>query len=207
MKKVLVAVFAAALMCSSCHFNFLNADGISVVSYTDEGGDYTETRTPGRFDEIHSYGPFNVYFIQSQESKVVVEGYKEFVDKVTTEVKDDELTISLEKGKYNHLVLKVTVYAPDVEEITMAGSGDISIGTLTAKEVEISFSGSGNGRIEKADVAGKLELSISGSGNIVVNGKAGSVEARISGSGNIGGKLEYGSISKHKSGSGNINFN
>jgi len=231
MKKVLVGILAAIMMCSSCHFNFSNAGGVSFASYSEEGGDYTETRTPGFFDEIHSYGPFNVYYIQSADSKVVIEGGKEFVDKLKTEVKDGDLTLSLEKGSYNRLVLKVTVYAPDVEEIILAGSGDlfdmeghtsnddikytnagsgnINVGDIKCKDFEARVAGSGDVKVGSI-VAKDAEFKTSGSAKVVVeNITAENVEMSFSGSGNgridnaeIAGELEL-SIS----GSGNIVVN
>lgn len=268
MKGFLITLIVAVSMAFSG--GIFGTRGVTLFGgCTENGIDYSEDRNVGAFSSLSSSGPFNVYYVQSSESKVVVEGKREFVEKVITNVSGKHLSVKLEDGTYRSLVLRVTVYSPELDNINLSGSGsfiekgahrtendirftlsgsgnlvagELSCGSFSARisgsgrievdsikghdmdfttsgsgrlragtlisdgNVGITFSGSGHGEIDNADIADCLKMRISGSGSIRVNGRAGSVDASTSGSGSMYGNLKYDTIETHISGSGKVRF-
>ena len=90
-------------------------------------------------------------------------------------------------------------------ELSVSGSGDIDIETVTASG-NASFRTTGSGDICLRDAAfeGDMDLKSSGSGDIVVNGSCRDVNASTSGSGNISGNLSHAGIHVHSTGSGDV---
>lgn len=162
---------ACTALLSGCVCSFNSGSGITVQSYSEEGIDFTEERTVAYFDSFSSYGPFNVYFVQSESQKILVEGKEESVKKVITEVKDHELSIKLEKGRYEHLVLRVTIFSPNIEDIETYGSGKMVCGSIeqTGADIELSSFGSG-GILVDSLICKELSMSTSGSGGVRVSG-------------------------------------
>jgi hypothetical protein len=66
-------------------------------------------------------------------------------------------------------------------EISVAGSGDVMVGSV--RQAELNVAGSGDLRL--GPVGGSLEANIAGSGDIRVASVGGSVEANIAGSGDV----------------------
>lgn len=222
--KRIAALLASTLLLASC---VINLGGVTVNGYTEEGCDFSQERPMPMFDEINVAGPFNVYYFQSDESKVLVEGKEEFVQKLSTEVKDGELTVRLEPGRYHNLVLKVSVYSPVADEVrlagsgdfvdvaghtssddldySLAGSGDIIVENVQCKDLDVKLAGSGDIRLKGCVVRKDADISLAGSGNIHLDAEIGDeLEARISGSGdmNLNGSCNRADLKI--SGSGNI---
>lgn len=207
----------------------INYGGVTVVGYTEEGCDASQERLLPAFTSFSTSGPFNVYYVQAEQSKVLVEGKEEFLDKVITEVDKENLTIKLEKGQYHNLVLRVTVYSPVADEIRSAGSGNLTdkAGHSSSNDIEYKLAGSGDLFIadvnsnKDIDIASSgsgdvyadrimcedIDVSMAGSGNINVNGlNAKDLEVKIAGSGDA--KVSAATIKKDAdfsiSGSGSI---
>jgi len=218
MKKFLI--LSAAMILCGC---------ITSVAWTGKkDATISEVRQVAYFDSFSSSGSFDVFYVQSKERKVVVEGKEEFVKKLKTDVFDKTLRIKMEKGQYYNLVLKVTVYAPEIEdieihgsgdirsesiivpgkdlELSVSGSGDIIIREIKCKELDIDVMGSGDAWVTSANVEEDIDLSVKGSGDISINGQCRKVEAYVAGSGDITGKLKYAEIKKNVYGSGSIKF-
>ena len=229
MKKIFLLA-AGAMMLASCAFNF--SEGVKCIGYTEEGADFSEERMVGVFDEFKAEGPFNVYFCQSDTYKVVIDGKEEFVAKTIAEVKDEELTIKLEPGTYKNLILKVTVYAPEIEKAATYSSGNLIDKEGHTSQEGIEYRSSGSGDIILANVSAEdLDIITSGSGDIYVDGaRCEDLEVKTSGSGDAtlqnveaGGSFEFtsagsgdlktdniqvkGDINAKSSGSGNIRLN
>lgn len=183
--KRIIALLAGTMMLASCMINF---GGTNVMGYTEEGCDFSQERPMAAFDEINVAGAFNVYYIQSDESKVLVEGKEEFVEKVITELNDEALTIKLEPGTYHNLVLKVTVYSPEVDEINVAGSGDFFdvAGHTSRSSIEYRLAGSGDLTLAALSTKDDLEIDLAGSGDVRADGiVCKDLEIRLAGSGDI----------------------
>ena len=166
MKKLLFFL-AAAAMAVSCIINFGGNGVVWVGDCTEEGIDHTEVREVGHFRALASSLPANVYYVQADKQEVRVESTEELAPKVLTSVEDGILTLKLEPGRYPKLILRVTVSSPDIEKLSVSGSGNLfHEGVLHA--------------------SGSLALKVSGSGDIVT-GEIDSrdFDAQCSGSGSI----------------------
>lgn len=178
--KRLIAFAAAASLSIIC--------AVSMSATPQEEGVASEERELPLFSSIKVSGPFDVYYVQSDLPKVVIEGNEEYFGKVITEVKKDVLTVGMEKGKYRDLVLKVTIYSAVADHITSSISGnffDIA-GHTSADDIEYKMSGSGDVQIENVSSSDDIEIVSTGSGNVRAEKiQCEELDASLSGSGNI----------------------
>lgn len=206
MKGIIAFLIATLMLIPSEGDGWFNK-GIKVMGgCSEEGIDYSEDRNPGNFSSVSSSGPFNVYYVQSSISKVKVEGKKEFVEKLICKVNGGNLVLKLEDGTYSNLVLKVTVYSPELNSVHLSGSGSfMDEGTHTTNNnVSFHLSGSGNLKAAKLECAA-FSANISGSGRILVGEiDGGNMSFNTAGSGRIEiGKLKSnGNVSLSHAGSG-----
>ncbi len=175
-----------------------------------EGTESRETvcveRTVGAFTGLKSNGAIPITFIQSNTRKVVVECAQEFLDKLVTEVKAGILDIYMKRGEYRYHDVRVTVYSPVLDEVSMSGSGSFTDknGHKSSGNIRIAMSGSG------ATTLGDIECKNfiyhdAGSGNMTTERlDCEDAELRSSGSGSITVKNLFSkkSASLHLSGSG-----
>lgn len=210
----LFMLLLVAFIAASCiHVTSLNIGRGTTVSgkYTDSRGDYSETRTPGSFDSFKTSGPFNVYFVQSKDQRVLVEGEEEFVTKVITEVNNNELNIRLENGLYNNLVLRVTVFSPSIRSMKSSGSGDLKANSTITLDGNLAVRTSGSGDVFLASVICKeLALSSSGSGDLMVeslNAEEASVSISGSGDATFDSITVSNDVNLRTTGSGDIRIN
>lgn len=112
----------------------------------------------------------------------------------------DALTVS---GSGDILVEKLKTRILD---LTVSGSGDINIDKLSVERVSTAISGSGGINIDSGGVADEFSASISGSGNVKAGGfEAKDVTVKISGSGNCS-VTSNGSVKARIAGSGNVYY-
>lgn len=212
MKKTLILLCGiTTAMAFGCNCSISAGNGISVNGYTEDGIDFSEERSVGRFESFTSFIPANVYFVQAPEQKVLVEGKEEFVKKLIAEVQDKTLCLKLQKGNYNNLVLRVTVYSPFIEDIDTYGSGNIICGAVTMNGTDIKLSTSGSGDVVADSLFCKeVSLKTKGSGDIsVAAARCEDLDASTFGSGDIRiGRADVGDeIELHTAGSGDISVN
>ena len=181
--KQLLTILAAGLMAVSCIIN-ING-GTWVGACTEDGIDYTEVRDVAPFSALSSSLPCNVYYVQADRQEVRVESTQEFAPKVLTEVEDGILKLKLEEGRYPRLILRVVVSSPDIESLSVRGSGNlIHEGALHAsKDLSLRVSGSGDIQAGDIDCRG-FDAHVSGSGDLRIASLAcGEFDAHVSGSG------------------------
>ncbi|HNT49424.1 MAG TPA: head GIN domain-containing protein [Cyclobacteriaceae bacterium] len=170
-----------------------------------------ETRTVDNFTKIAFRIPGKMYLRQGNEQKVVLEGDKEILDKIETEVSGGRLSISRENNNWRmwdwdddkRIIAYVTVKT--LEGLSVSGSGNVlGEGVLKAGDLYLAVSGSGSMEIE-VNASGNMEADVSGSGDIRVKGTCRSLESKVSGSGKV---VLAGTITDranvHVSGSGKI---
>ena len=206
MKKLLIFL-AAAAMAVSCIININGSGSTWVGEYTEEGIDHTEVREVGHFRAVASSLPANVYYVQADQQEVRVETTEELASKVQTTVEDGILSLKLEPGRYPKLILRVVVSSPDIEKLSVSGSGDlIHEGVLHASgSLALKVSGSGDirtGEIDSQDFTAQC----SGSGSIRVGALAcDDFGGKISGSGTITmGRISCDDFEMGVSGSGDF---
>ena len=206
MKKLLIFL-AAAAMAVSCIININGSGSTWVGEYTEEGIDHTEVREVGHFRAVASSLPANVYYVQADKQEVRVETTEELASKVQTTVEDGILSLKLEPGRYPKLILRVVVSSPDIEKLSVSGSGNlIQEGPLHASgSLALKVSGSGDirtGEIDSQDFTAQC----SGSGSIRVGALAcDDFGGKISGSGTITmGRISCDDFEMGVSGSGDF---
>ena len=186
MKKLLIFL-AAAAMTVSCIINIGGGSAVWVGECTEEGIDHTEVREVGHFRAVASSLPANVYYVQADKQEVRVETTEELAPKVLTTVEDGKLSLKLESGRYPKLILRVVVSSPDIEKLSVSGSGNLfHEGVLHASgSLALKVSGSGDmvmGEIDSRD----FTVQCSGSGSIRVGKLAcDDFDGKVSGSGNV----------------------
>lgn len=184
MKKLSI-LLAAGLLAVSC---IINIGGMTWVgTCTEEGIDYVDTREVATFNAISSSLPCNVYYSQADKQEVRVESTQEFADKVITTVEDGTLKLKLENGRYPKLILRVVISSPDIEGLSVSGSGNLYLEEALHASKDLNLRVSGSGDIAAADIDSKdFSARVSGSGSLRLASVAcDGFEATTSGSGHI----------------------
>lgn len=118
------------------------------------------------FHEVRSIGSVDVV-IKSGSHSIVIKGYQNVIDSVELAVKDNVLLIDKKDGCYINTELQVVVTVPLINIISVMGSGDINIKSLSGEQVlEIQNSGSGDIELYTLNNIEELHLTSAGSGDI-----------------------------------------
>jgi hypothetical protein len=173
MKHVLAAVFVLAF-----------------VSTTTVFAQSRETRNVNTFTKISFRVPGKLYLRQGATQKVEIEGDKDVIREIETEVDGSKLIIGKE-GKWfdwnwnDNDRINVYITVKDLEAVSVAGSGDLIGETkIVSSNLDLNVSGSGSLKLD-VDVSGDLEADVSGSGDIDVKGKCRDFNSSVSGSGKV----------------------
>lgn len=190
-------------------FLCLSIQGYSQFRIDGDGSDYRESRTVPAFNKLGLSVHAEVILVKGNTPGVRIEGEKNIVDRLITEVGDSQLKIyfPLLKDIRPTKPLRIWVTTTDIQGIWNSGSGTIRSEDVFAPE-HISFHLSGSGKIDMGVKADEVHVSISGSGGLHVRGTAKQLECGISGSGRIhADDLSVAERSRiHISGSGSVNF-
>jgi hypothetical protein len=180
---------------------------IALISFT-ANSQTVEIRKTSPFSRIQTGGSWDVILQKGDQEEVRLETQQFDLSKVKTEVNNNTLEISLEKGNYRNVDITVYVTYRDLEYIKSSGSGNLkSNNDLMAEDLEIVMTGSGNTTLKEIN-ADKLTVSMSGSGNMKVEGgSVGTLSLKQTGSGNFNAmELAAANTEVSKSGSGNAYF-
>ncbi len=167
-----------------------------------------EERALSSFNKINVSGGIDIVLTEGDKEMVLIEAKGIDLDKIITEVNQDELKIKLKDGKDwgwgwgKDTEVKVYVTYKTLQAFRNSGSSDVVCNSVIKSEnFELKMSGSGD---FKGEIATKdLTLSISGSADVYLKGKAEKQEVAISGSGNLEAKdLEGKTVKVSISGSG-----
>lgn len=170
---------------------------------------YTEKRQVSGFSEVSFAVSGEAIITLGKDYSVELEGDRDYISDIITEVVGDELRIKREKwydSGNKKVIVRITM--PAIDGISVSGSGSVRINDpLRGDELDVAISGSGKAFIR--DVAlGKVECAISGSGSLNVdgNGTIKTLEISISGSGDYQGEATgIGVLEARISGSGSCN--
>lgn len=173
------------------------------------------------FKKIKLEGAFDIETKNGPQSDIIVTGDDNLIELVECSVSGDTLTVKTSTGYSTSHPLKVAVTLPDLQALSISGSGKAKVNGLSAQDAAFSIDGSGDilvtgtaksasGSIEGSgdiDLSGlaaqKASASIDGSGTIRVNATD-SVSASISGSGEILYRGAPKDLAKSIDGSGTI---
>jgi len=211
------AIITLLLLMTACKRPILRGDGST----------YTETRPLASFDKLQIWGHFEVVVVKGDSCSIRLEGEKNIIGLVKTEVSSNDLHVRFPLLKDIRPTQRVRCWitVPNIMQITNSGSGSIQTADTIRAEA-FSIHNSGSGRIAIGVVADRLRVGISGSGRVIIGGHIGELHCRISGSGAVDGTAlavrehaavrisgsgtvtiaTNGVISGGISGSGNINY-
>lgn len=222
MKTSLLALLATGL------FLILTASSCLQGKHATGSKNYlTKKVEVGHFNEIKLLGSANVTYHQGSQNYIEIYGSDNIIPLLETYVDGNALIIKYKKnvtiwkGK-----LEVKVFSPELNKLTINGSGDIHFANGIQSQEDISFSINGSGDIKgekfkcrrmsvSINGSGDVKLqqieskeciaSIAGSGDIGLSGKTTNAEYKIAGSGNIeAGNLKSKNVSASTAGSGSI---
>ena len=165
----------------------------------------TENRNLSGFTKVSFGVSGNLNIRIGNEFKVVLEGDKDLLAAIETNVSNDRLTIrikerenrrrgrrdwnwyqSSESYRFRNEKVTINITMPAISELSVSGSGTAEVFD-SFKTGSLSLSVSGSGKLILNDVLSEdLSCSVSGSGGIIINSVSGKeLDCRISGSGSI----------------------
>ncbi len=187
-----------------------------------------ETRNLSGFTKVSFGVPGYLYISLGSDYKVVLEGDRDFISEIDTDISNGKLVIKRDSwSSFNNKKVVVNITMPSIEALSVSGSGQAEL-VDALKTGSLKLGVSGSGRIYLNDISAEnLDCGISGSGDIVLkgNGSVSNGDINISGSGKYAGesvKLDMadisisgsgsclchvtGSLEAHVSGSGNVAY-
>ena len=190
----LTVIMLTGLGISACGNNFY------------KGNTVKESRDVSGFTKINLSISGDLHLKQGNKYEVVLEGDKESLDKIETEVSGKSLNIKTKERMQWGNLGKVDIYitTPDVEAVSVSGSGDVMAETsIKSGNINLTISGSGTINIDNLS-ADNLDATITGSGNMKLAGSLNnSSDVTITGSGDFkGDQLKGKSTVVHITGSG-----
>jgi hypothetical protein len=160
--------------------------GWSPKSVEGSGKVIKQERNVSSFDEISSGLPAKVELRQGDKEGVTIETDDNLHQHIETVVEGGRLKLRMkEKNTYPKTnTLTIVVHFKQLKEISLGGSGKMTVLPMTSKNLKVDLGGSGLVDLQqlKAEV---LTISIGGSGHIVAQGQLSFMNASIGGSGNV----------------------
>ena len=178
MAMVSAMTAGTAMTFASCS----EASGLKTLISTDndsyvvtEGKIVKQYRKVGKFISVRIEGSPTVKFVQGDKHEVIVQGTKEYVDKIKIVVEGNKLVVGLKnnisfnifKNRSDRKNLVVYVTSPDLVGVELAGSGDfICKGPIDTDRLNIQVNGSGDVDFEGHVICDKLNVQMAGSGDV-----------------------------------------
>lgn len=161
-----------------------------LLSTANSYGQSKETRNVSGFTGVTFGIAGNLYIKLGSEFQVTLEGDGKYISEIETVVRNGKLVIRRDNYNFFHNE-KANVYVtmPEIKSLGLSGSGKATVeGTVKTDLLELSVSGSGKISIPEVKLD-EMRGSISGSGDILLDGgEVGKADLSISGSGNYSGE-------------------
>lgn len=148
-----------------------------------------ETRKVAAFTGINMHIPGKVYLTQGSPEKVELEGEKDILAKIETNVSGGTLKIEQASQWHNmhwgdhEIIAYITV--ENIHDINLSGSGELIGQTkITSNDLDLKVSGSGSIQVD-VNVTHSLAVNLSGSGKLDLKGNCKTFGSHVSGSGKI----------------------
>ncbi len=165
-----------------------------------------EVRKPIGFNSIHNLSSADVIITQGDKPSVIVKSVRELIPHIITRIKNNTLFIEINTSYRNIDVVEVQITIPDLEKITIEGSGDAIIQNIFfTKSLNIGITGSGDFSGEMD--AEKVQIDVRGSGDIDIAGINDELKINVTGSGDINAhKLKLNKCALEVKGSGDVDL-
>ena len=154
---------------------------------TGTGNKQQEERLVPEFSAIDLQCSANVIIkdrLISEKNKVVVDAQSNLLPLISARVSGETLEIDMKGCVRTDQAITVYVYANEISEISLNGSGNIeSSNRLGGDNMEINLDGSGN--VNLALRSNTVSVNHQGSGNINLDGNVNRIDIHHNGSGNI----------------------
>lgn len=185
------------------------------------GTSKAEPRAVATFNKIELRGAFDVKVICQRDQSIDIQADDNLLPFIYSEVDGSTLKIGTRQKFSTRTPIQITITVPNLEALSLAGSGDVEVIEVNNQQLAINLAGSGDVRLSGTTKAVNLSLagsgdidaqelfsdsakvSVAGSGNVVVNAEK-DLETRIAGSGDV---TYYGNptnVVKKVAGSGSI---
>jgi len=170
----------------------------------------TETRAVSGYTGISLALPAKVTIVQGGREGVTIEADDNFLPLIETVVERGTLKIRATERNTNfkgkNFKINITVDAINVDQLSVAGSGDIVADRLKSPKLKASVAGSGDIDLKGLDVDA-LKVSIAGSGDFNASGIANDFEGSIAGSGTLRAeRLKTKNVAVKIAGSGDVSI-
>jgi hypothetical protein len=145
------------------------------------------------FDQIQVEGPFEVVLATGLPSHVRASGSAEALERVSVEVEGQTLHIRANKSAWGGYPgaatgpVRIEAATRDLTRATVLGPGSLAVDKARGLRVDLTVGGSGRLTVGAVD-ADQLVVGLAGSGRIGLSGHAKQVRATIRGSGDLDGK-------------------
>jgi len=149
-----------------------------------------EERHVDAFSELSVRGSMDVYLTQGPSKPAVIEAEDNLIPLIEFEREGDKLIIREKRHTNIHATKPMKVYltTPELENIGLAGSGNIKLENKFSNNTHMKLSVSGSGNFDGAINSPEVDANIAGSGNISVEGESRNLDVDIAGSGNFRGQ-------------------
>lgn len=182
-KKSLVVVFVLfALLFGACGFN------VNIGVERGSGNVVTETRDVAGFDHLSLAGIGDVILTQGDEESLEIEAEDNIIPNIKTEVRDGTLYITYErKSMLPTKPVKFNLTMKDVRSLESRGVSSLRSDKITTDQLDVTISGTGSVTILSL-TAEKVNTNISGAGNFEAEGQVSDQRVILSGAGNYNGE-------------------
>jgi hypothetical protein len=204
-------VLAAAMPLAACGYSVFDAADDIQGSGMDGGAPITTAvQATAAFTSISAIGPDNILLVSGDSFSIKAQGDADAIKTLRFKVENGEIEIGREKGIWRGSSGKgvtITITAPKISSVSLAGSGNFKGDRLSGDKVEIDLAGSGN--VDVADVQSSfVEGDLAGSGDLKLAGKAAKAEWSVAGSGDVDATaLTSEMVEVSIAGSGNVRVN
>ncbi|SDY92153.1 Putative auto-transporter adhesin, head GIN domain [Collimonas sp. OK242] len=146
-------------------------------------------RQLGSFQQVEVMDAVNVYLTQGPAKPAVIEAESNLVPLVELDISGSVLRVHLKRNWSftSHHDINVYLTAPDVNGLSVFGSGDLKLRDKLSSKDSIKISISGSGSVSGELNAPTVTASIAGAGDIKVKGKTRDLKVSIAGSGDYDG--------------------
>jgi len=180
---IVLAIVATSLACTIT-VPEINID-INVEKVEGSGNVVEETRTVRDFSRVRLAGFGRLYIERGATESLRIEAEDNFLQYITTEVKDGELDIRWQKNilATNRKPINFYLTVKTLDTITLDGAGDVEAPDMRAETFTVNANGAGNFQLPGLQ-ADAFVVTISGAGNVTVTGEATAQTVKINGLGN-----------------------
>jgi len=137
-----------------------------------------------KFSKIDFDVAGNLYLSQGEEQSVKIDADEKIMEKLIVEVEDGTLKISLKPLTISFVSVNVYVSIPDLDALTINGSGSI-IGKTAFTTEKLDLRINGSGYVEMDLAVKELDTTIAGSGETNLKGSTIKHNISVEGSGSI----------------------